>query len=129
MADRVLQLKLSEELQRECVAGAVGGPASADFTGFQRVFRSLPDVDAILLNPSAGPLPEDPMTAYALMGVLAHRATPRNFDAVVRYLDRLPEQEFSVVCVLDATARDERLTLTAAYQAWAAAHGTMLSGH
>ena len=129
MADRVLQLKLPEDLQRECVAGAVGGPASADFAGFQRVFRSLPDIDAILLNPSAGPLPEDPMTAYALMGVLAHRATPRNFDAVVRYLDRLPEQEFSVVCVLDATARDERLTLTAAYQAWAAAHGTMLSGH
>jgi hypothetical protein len=129
MADRVLQLPLPEDLQRECVAGAVGGPASADFTGFQRVFASLPDIDAILLNPESGPLPQDAMTSYALMGALAHRATPRNFEAVIRYLDRLPEQEFSVVCVLDATARDAQLTLTAAYQSWAAAHGTMLSGH
>ena len=129
MADRVLQLPLPEAVQRECIAGAVGGPAGADFTGFEQVFRSLPDVDAILLNPEAGPLPDDPMTSYALMGALAHRATPRNFAAVIRYLDRLPEQEFSVVCVVDATARDERLMLTAAYQAWAAAHGTMLSGH
>jgi len=129
MADRVLQLSLPEALQRECVTGVVGGPASADFTGFQQIFRSLPDIDAILLNPGAGPLPEDPMTSYALMGALAHRATPRNFGAVIDYLDRLPEQEFSVVCVLDATARDERLTLTAPYQRWAAAHGAMLSGH
>jgi MoxR-like ATPase len=129
MADRVLQLDLPEALQRECVSGAVGSPASADFTGFQQVFRSLPDVDAILLNPDAGPLPQDAMTSYALMGALAWRATPRNFAAVVRYLDRLPEQEFSVACVVDATARDEQLTMTTAYQTWAAAHGTMLSGH
>jgi hypothetical protein len=129
MTNRVLQLDLPEALQRECVAGAVGGPASADFTGFQQIFRTLPDIDAILLNPDAGRLPDDAMTSYALMGALAHRATSRNFAAVIRYLDRLPEQEFSVACVVDATARDEQLTLTAAYQAWAAAHGTMLSGH
>ena len=129
MADRVMQLTLPEELQRECVAGTVGGPAGADFAGFQRIYRSLPDVDAILLTPGAAALPEDPMTSYALMGALAHRATPRNFAAVIAYLDRLPEQEFSVVCVVDATARDQRLTLTAAYQNWAAAHGAMLSGH
>ena len=129
MTDRVLQMPLPENLRRECVAGAVGGPASADFTGFERIFRNLPDIDAILLNPEAGPLPDDPMTSYALMGALAHRATPRNFAAVVRYLDRLPEQEFSVACVVDATARDGQLTLTAAYQSWAAAHGAMLSGH
>ena len=61
------------------------------------------------------------------MGALAHRATARNFAAIVRYLDRLPEQEFSVVCVVDATARDGQLMLTTAYQTWAAAHGSMLT--
>jgi hypothetical protein len=68
------------------------------------------------------------MTYYALMGALAHRATLANFDKLVRYLERLPEQEFSVVCVLDATARDQTLMLTHGYQCWAARHGELLSG-
>ena len=54
---------------------------------------------------------------------------PNNFAAIVRYLDRLPEQEFAVVCVVDATARNRDLMVTSAYQSWAAAHGDLLSGH
>jgi hypothetical protein len=61
------------------------------------------------------------------MGALGSRATRRNLEAILRYLDRLPEQEFSVVCVLDATARDRSLEQTAAYQRWAAAHGDLLT--
>jgi hypothetical protein len=69
------------------------------------------------------------MTNYALMGALSYRATVKNFQAIVRYLDRLPEQEFAVVCIVDATARDPDLMVTSAYQSWAAAHGDLLSGH
>ena len=53
---------------------------------------------------------------YALMGALGHRASRENLAALIRYLDRLPEQEFSVVCVLDATGRDRSLEQTMAYQ-------------
>jgi hypothetical protein len=69
------------------------------------------------------------MTSHALMGALACAATAANFAAIVRYLDRLPEQEYAVVCVVDATARNRDLMVTSAYQSWAAAHGDLLSGH
>ena len=126
---QVVQLDLPDPLRRECMDGMVGPAASADFTGFRQIFASLPDVDAIIADPDAAALPTDPMTSYALMGALSYRARPGNFAAIIRYLDRLPEQEFAVVCVVDATARDPDLTITAAYQQWAAAHGELLSGH
>jgi hypothetical protein len=125
----VLQLDLPETLRRACADGLIGPAAGADFAGFCAILKSLPDVDAIIANPDTAPLPADPMTHYALMGALSYRATPANFAAVIRYLDRLSEQEFAVVCVVDATARDRDLTLTSAYQVWAAAHGALLSGH
>ena len=64
------------------------------------------------------------------MEALSYRATPKNLPAIVLYLDRLPEQEFAVVCIVDATARrDPDLMITGAYQSWAAARGDLLSGH
>ncbi len=125
----VQRLALPDGLIRECMDGTVGPSASADYAGFLAILRTLPDVDAIIADPDGGVLPGDPMMAYALMGALSYRATPQNFAAIIRYLDRLPEQEFSVVCVLDATARDNALTMTSPYQHWAAAHGELLSGH
>jgi hypothetical protein len=128
MTDRVLRLGLPERLEQECVAAAIGAPAGSDFEGFRQIHKTLPDPEAILADPDNGPLPHNPMIYYALMGALAYRATPTNFDKLVRYLDRLPEQEFSVVCVLDSIARDQGLTLTHAYQRWAVRHGEFLSG-
>ena len=69
------------------------------------------------------------MTSHALMGALSYNATPANIAAIVRYLDRLPEQEYAVVCIVDATARNRDLMVTGAYQSWAVAHGDLLSGH
>jgi hypothetical protein len=127
--DQVLQLDLPEGLRRECTDGTVGPAAGADFAGFCDVYAGLPDIDAIIMDPDNGVLPDDPMTSYALMGALSYHAKPNNFSAIVRYLDRLPEQEFAFVCVVDATARDGDLMRTSAYQNWAAAHGDLLTGH
>ena len=128
-AHHVLQLDLAEPLKRAYLDGLVGSAAGADFAGFQEIYASLPDVDAIIADPGRGPLPSNAMTNYALMGALGYRATPSNFANIIRYLDRLDEQEFAVVCVVDATARNKDLLVTGAYQSWAAAHGEMLSGH
>ena len=107
----------------------IGPGAGADFTGFCEIYASLPDVNAIIADPDHGVIPNDPMTSHALMGALSYNATPANFAAIVQYLDRLPEQEYAVVCVVDATARNRDLMVTSAYQSWAAAHGDLLSGH
>jgi hypothetical protein len=126
---QVLRLELPEELRRECTDGMVGSGAGADFAGFCEIYARLPDVDAIIADPDQGVVPTDPMTSYALMGALSYRATAANLPAIVRYLARLPEQEFAVVCIVDATARNRDLMNTSTYQSWAAAHGDLLSGH
>jgi hypothetical protein len=126
---QVLRLDLPEPLKRECTGGMIGPSAGTDFTGFCEIYASLPDVGAIIADPDHGVIPNDPMTNHALMGALSYHATPANFAAIVRYLDRLPEQEYAVVCIVDATARNGDLLVTSAYQCWAAAHGDLLSGH
>jgi len=109
----------------ECFKGAVGEGAAAEFLGFLRVYRSLPDIDDILKNPTTAPVPTDPATLYALSGALAHRATENNFSSVVEYTSRIPA-EFSVLAVSQAVRRDPALTNNQAFTRWAVQNQNML---
>ena len=109
----------------ECFKGAVGEGAAAEFVGFVRIFRKLPNPDAILLNPTAGEVPTDPATLYALSGALAERATNANFDRVCAYVERMPP-EFSVLTVSYATRKKPELATTAAFTNWAVKHQDVL---
>lgn len=105
------------EAEYECFTGAVGEGAAAEFLGFLKVFRKLPNPDAILLNPDSATVPDDPATLYALCGALSQRATETNFDRLVKYLDRLPN-EFSVLCISTALKRDESLSNANGFVEW-----------
>lgn len=113
------------EAEFECFKGAVGEGAAAEFVGFVRIFRRLPNPDAILLNPKTSDVPTDPATLYALSGALANRATEGNFDRVVEYVSRMPA-EFSVLTVSYACRRDPQLAATNAFTSWSVAHQNVL---
>jgi len=101
--------------------GAVGeGPAS-EFVGFLRIFRKLPNPDAVLLNPLSAEVPTDPATLYALSGSLAQRASNSNFERVCQYVERMPP-EFSVLTVSMALRREKALSNTAAFGNWVVKH-------
>ncbi len=57
-----------------------------------RMFRELPNIDAILLNPSGEPVPDSPAAQYAVASALAHRASDTNFDHICLYLERMPTE-------------------------------------
>ena len=78
------------------------------------MFRELPNIDAILLNPTAEPVPESPAAQYAVASALVHRASDTNFDRICLYLDRMAT-EFRVLCVRDATLRDQSIKHTTGY--------------
>ena len=101
------------------IAGAAGEGFAAEFGAFLQVWRSVPDVDALLANPSAAHVPSlsNPSMLVAVASAVAYRATPANFAAVITYLSRLP-QEYSVMAVRDATARDPKLNESPAYTKW-----------
>jgi hypothetical protein len=82
------------------------------------MFRELPNIDAILLNPTSEPVPDAAAAQYAVASALAHRATDTNFDRICLYLDRIPT-EFRVLCVRDATLREPAIKCTASYTKWA----------
>jgi hypothetical protein len=113
-------------IEHELFAGAVGNGAATEFSGFLRMFRDLPNIDAILLNPHREPVPESPAAQYAVASALARCATDFNFDRICQYLKRLPA-EFSVLCVRDASLRAREITSTPAYTQWAIEHHSVLA--
>ena len=46
----------------ESFKGAVGEGSAAEFVGFLRIFRKLPNPDAVLMNPTTADVPTDPAT-------------------------------------------------------------------
>ena len=67
------------EIEFALYEGTVGRGAAIEFTGFLRVFRSLPSLDGILLNPATAPVPDEPSALCAVATGLARRATDQNF--------------------------------------------------
>ncbi len=105
-------------IEHEVIAGAVGSGAATEFSVFLRMFRELPNIDAILLNPLQEPVPENAAAQYAVASALARCASDINFDRVCLYLNRLPT-EFRVLCVRDATLRVPAIRCASGYTKWA----------
>ena len=106
-------------------AGEVGEGAAAEFTGFRRIYMSLPNVDAILLDPAGADVPKDPATLYALTGALARKSTKDNFDRVSKYLSRM-SPEFNVMATKDAIKLQPTIRHSRAFVEWAAANAEVL---
>jgi len=117
--------KVPNDSEFEVYAGSVGEGAAAEFTGFMRIFRKLPNPDAILLNPTTADVPTDPATLYAISGSLANKASPSNLDRLCQYLDRLP-REFSVLTMSLGMRRDAALSSSPAFTKWAVDHQDVL---
>jgi len=116
---------VSPEVEYDCFKGAIGEGAAAEFVGFRRIERSLPNIDNLLLHPETTAVPEDPATLYAISGAIAHKATNANFERVIKYANRMP-QEFGVLTVSYATRKDDSLASSAAFTKWAVANQDVL---
>lgn len=117
--------KPTAEIELALVAGSVGHAAAIDYMAFLRLYRSLPSIDAILLNPTGSPVPSEASTLYAVSSALARRAQSANLGRVIQYLDRLPV-EFNVMAIRDATTRDAQLTATPEFTGWAVNHSDVV---
>ncbi len=116
---------VSSDAEYECFKGAVGEGPAAEFVGYLRIFRKLPNPDNILINPTTAEVPTDPATLYALSGAIAQRATVANFDRVCTYSERMPP-EFSVLTISYAARKNPDLANTQAFNKWAIAHQDVL---
>ena len=109
----------------EMFKGAVGEGAAAEFKGFIKIYRELPDPVGIFLDPKGADVPDKSIVLYALSGALATHVTESNFDAMTQYLERVPP-EFSVLTVSHALKKKPELTKCAGFTKWAIDHQGVL---
>lgn len=121
MANRILQSGIAGQAEMLALIGCVGEGAAAELVAFLKVWRSLPSPDAVFLNPTTSPVPDNAATLYAICGALARKVTGQTMPALVTYLSRLPP-EFGVMAMKDVTTRDPGLPATPAFIAWASAN-------
>lgn len=114
-----------KHLERAMVQGTVGNGATIEFMAFAELYRNLPSIDLILLDPKNAPVPTDVATLYAASSALASRSKPENFGRVLEYLGRLPS-EYSVFAVRDACSRDNDLAMTPEFTRWAVDNADLL---
>ena len=103
------------------VAGCVGDGAAAEFVGFWRLYRELPDVEAALAQPETTPVPREPAVLYALVGALVEvcRRDHAPLASFVKYATRLPD-EFALLALRDALAIQPKMVSLPGVQQWIA---------
>jgi hypothetical protein len=108
---------LPHDEEFELIKGTVGEGASAEFSGFVRLIKDLPKVDAVLVDPEGTKVPTIPAGMYAMSTALDAKATTNNLPRIMKYMERLPV-EFQTVFMRSAIRRDDKLTGTKAYMDW-----------
>lgn len=114
----VMQQNPDKGIEYELYSGIVGEGAAAEFMGYLKYYRDLPNLDALLMSPETAKVPEEPATLYALATGLATKTTKDNIERVIQYTLRMPA-EFQVLLMKDAIVRDNTLTKSHAFTEWA----------
>lgn len=115
---RVLQRAPAQEIEYELYSGIVGEGCAAEFMGYMKYYRNLPNLDALLMSPDKTAVPEEPAVLYALSTGLAAKASKDNFERVVIYTLRMPA-EFQVLLMKDVIVRAPAVTNTKSFNDWA----------
>jgi MoxR-like ATPase len=101
----------ASEFEAQLLDGTVGQAAASELVAFIRLFRQLPSIDEILLNPSTAPLPTEPSAQIAIATALGRVLSDTSVGRGITYLDRMPT-EMRVMAMRDTAARDTAITHT-----------------
>lgn len=115
-----------DTIRYSLIAGLVGEAAAAEFSGFLKVFLTIPRLSDIIADPTGTKVPTDPATMYAVTAAIARKADRSTFAPILTYAARLPK-EFEILAAVDATRRDSSLTQTSAFVSWASRNAEVLS--
>ena len=101
----------TSEFEAQLLDGTVGKAAASELVAFLRLFRELPSIDEILLNPATAPVPGEPSAQIAIATALGRVLTDSSVGRGIEYLDRMPT-EMRVMSMRDAASRDTAITHT-----------------
>lgn len=118
--------ELPKELELAFFSGTLGDGAAAEFCGFLRVYRDLPNLDAVLLDPDNAQVPTNASVQYAMCGAMSRKVSEANASRAFSYMSRLPV-EFQVVWLRDAMRYTPALCATKEFTKWIVQHGDLLN--
>jgi len=98
-------------MEAALLEGTVGQGAADELIAFLRLFRELPSIDEILLNPTSTPVPKEPSAQIAIATALGRVLTDNSIGKGIEYLQRMPV-EMLVLAMRDAARRDRAITHT-----------------
>lgn len=116
----------NRDLAYDLSSGIVGPGAAAEYLGFARIYRDLPQVETILKKPETAKVPKDPAVLYALAGLLARNVTKELYAAAITYADRLGA-EIATLFMQDSIVIHPELTRTGAFKEWAKTHTDIIN--
>jgi len=100
------------------IYGSVGYGAGVEFISFTKIYKELPDIDA-LLRGEIEKLPETPASLYALNSALIHKfnGTKGETLSLLNISEKLPI-EFGVMLIKDALQKYEEIAELSEFGAW-----------
>jgi hypothetical protein len=117
---------VSDIVLANLIQGAIGAEPAAEFLGFMSLFKSLPSVHEILLNPTGAPVPTEPSALIAISTALGRTINDMNITTLAKYLMRLPD-ELQVLAIRDAAVRERSITSTPEFTKFAIDHADLLA--
>lgn len=108
---------LPQALEFEAFKGAAGEAFATEYSAFLKLYRVMPDIDQIVLNPAGAKIPTEPGILYALAGALAARINDNSIGPIIQYLKRLGP-EIQVASLKDGVIRNPDITKTKAFTLW-----------
>lgn len=107
------------------VAGTIGAGPAMEFSAFRKVWKEMPNIDQIMMDPNGAPVPDRGATAYAVSAALAGRAKPDNFSTILIYAERMP-REFMMMIVKDSARRNRAVMSTSAFVKFSSVHSDLI---
>jgi hypothetical protein len=107
------------------------GSLATEFEAWLRVESRLPKIEDIIANPTdpeKAPLfgNKDADITYLLLTALADKADAKNIGNILKYITRLPNQEFAIYWAQSAFSRDKSLLARKEVTEWKLRHGSKL---
>lgn len=106
-------------------ASVVGDGPAGEYLAFKAIYKDVPDIDELIKKPSHTKVPSNTSVLYAIAGALASRVDANNFDAIMKYVKRMPA-EYQVVVVRDCMAKDKQLMAQPAFTTWTQENASVL---
>ena len=98
---QIMNWDLDEEAMAEAISGQIRS-AYANLKTHMDVYSKCPDVDKLIANPDTAEIVEEPAIMYALCSTLSTKANDKNIGNILKYLKRLPNEEFQAYVLEDA---------------------------